>query len=75
MDRREKIHRNVLYGLFGFIALALLAWVWFSAAREEKTPHVVSDFVMDTFVEIKLYGKDGEAGAKAVQSLLRRMEQ
>lgn len=75
MNRKEKIRRSILYSLFGLVSLALLVGVWLSALKTQQSPYIVNDFVMDTFVEMKLYGKDREAAAKAVQSLLKRMDQ
>lgn len=75
LNRKEKIRRIILYSLFGLVSLALLAGVWLSAVKTQRKPYILNNFVMDTFVEMKLYGKDRETAAMAVQSLLERMEQ
>lgn len=75
MNRKEKFRQGVLYGLFAIVSVALLVGVWLSAGQTQRQPYIVNDFVMDTFVELKLYGKDRETAAKTVQSLLKRMEQ
>lgn len=75
LNRKEKIRRIILYSLFGLVSLALLAGVWLSAVKTQRKPYIFNNFVMDTFVEMKLYGKDRETAAMAVQSLLERMEQ
>ena len=58
----------VVLGVAGGLALAS----WY---RKANTPAVSTDFVMDTFVEQKLYGKQAENAVQEISKKLRDFEQ
>lgn len=57
----------VLLGLAGGLTLA--AWY-----RENNTPFVSTDFLMDTFIEQKLYGKNAEDAVNEISTKLQEFE-
>ncbi|MDD2956028.1 MAG: FAD:protein FMN transferase [Oscillospiraceae bacterium] len=71
---RPRLGRVAILG--GLCLLALLgAGAWWDSAQTAAAPAVSTQFIMDTFVEQRLYGRQAQEAAARINDALREFEE